>query len=128
MKYKIVRENKPTLKNYGRYKAVAVHHQTIDTAQVCQEIQDNCSLKKSDVVAVLTELSEVITRHLQRGDRVRLKDLGLLKLEIESDKVDAPEEFDVRKHIRNFRIHFLPESRKGHQELYENIQLKKVDG
>ena len=71
MKYKIVRENKPTLKNYGRYKAVAMHFQTIDAEQVAQEVQDNCSAKRSDVELVLGELLEVLARHLKQGDRVR---------------------------------------------------------
>ena len=35
----------------------------------------------------------MINRHLREGDKVRLKDFGLMKLEIESDKVDAPEDF-----------------------------------
>jgi hypothetical protein len=48
----------------------------------------------------------------------------MLKLEIESDKVDHPEDFNVRQHIRNFRIHLLPESDNGHQPLYEGIQLE----
>ena len=47
MKYKIVRENKPTLKNYGRYKAVAIHFQTISPEEVEQEIEDNCSAKRT---------------------------------------------------------------------------------
>ena len=91
MHYKIIKETKPNLKNYGRYKAVAVHYQTVDTARLCREIQDNCSLKKSDVEAVLAELSELLVRHLQDGHRVRLDGIGLLKLEIESDKVDRAE-------------------------------------
>ena len=124
MHYKIVKETKPTLKNYGRYKAVAVHYNTIDTKRLSQEIQDNCSLKKSDVVAVLTELSELLVRHLQDGDRVRLEGIGLLKMEIESDKVDKAEDFNVRQHIRNFRIHLLPESVDGSQALYEGIKLE----
>lgn len=124
MHYKIVKENKPNLKNYGRYKAVAVHYNTVDTERLCQEIQDNCSLKKSDVIAVLTELSELLVRHLQDGDRVRLEGIGLLKIEIESDKVDKTEDFNVRKHIRNFRIHLLPESIDGSQALYEGIKLE----
>ena len=90
MKYKIVRENKPTLKNYGRYKAVAMHFQTISPEEVEQEIEDNCSAKSSDVKLVLNELSQVLQRHLKQGDRVRLEGLGLLKLEIESEKVEAP--------------------------------------
>ena len=124
MHYKIVKETKPNLKNYGRFKAVAVHYNTIDTDRLSREIQDNCSLKKSDVKAVLTELSELLVRHLQDGDRVRLDGIGLLKVEIESDKVDKAENFNVRKHIRNFRIHLLPESIDGSQALYEGIKLE----
>jgi hypothetical protein len=78
----------------------------------------------SDVKAVLSELSELLVQHLQDGDRVRLDGIGMLKLEIESDKVDHPEDFNVRQHIRNFRIHLLQESDSGHQPLYEGIPLE----
>ena len=125
MKYKIVRENKPTLKNYGRYKAVAMHFQTITPEMVEKEIQDNCSAKASDVELVLTELSAILLRHLKAGDRVRLKHIGLLKLEIESEKVDAPDDFDSRKHIRGVRLHLLHESRKGRQEVYEDLKFER---
>ena len=63
-------------------------------------------------------------RTSQDGHRVRLDGIGLLKLEIESDKVDRAEEFDLQKNIRNYRIHLLPESREGYQALYEGIQLE----
>ena len=125
MKYKIVRENKPTLKNYGRYKAVAMHFQTIDAEQVAQEVQDNCSAKRSDVELVLGELLEVLARHLKQGDRVRLKYIGLMKLELDSEKVDSPKDFDPAKHIRGVRLHLLPESLRGRKELYEGISLEK---
>ena len=128
MKYKIVRENKPTLKNYGRYKAVAMHFQTIDAEQVAQEVQDNCSAKRSDVELVLGELLEVLARHLKQGDRVRLKYIGLMKLELDSEKVDSPKDFDPAKHIRGVRLHLLPESRRGRKELYEDISLEKIKG
>ena len=125
MKYKIVRENKPTLKNYGRYKAVAMHFQTIEAEQVAQEVQDNCSAKRSDVELVLGELLEVLARHLKQGDRVRLKYNGLMKMELDSEKVDSPKDFDPAKHIRGVRLHLLPESRRGRKELYEGISLEK---
>lgn len=128
MKYKIVRENKPTLKNYGRYKAVAMHFQTITAEQVAQEVQDNCSAKKSDVELVLGELLEVLARHLKQGDRVRLKYIGLMKMELDSEKVDSPKDFDPAKHIRGVRLHLLPESRRGRKELYEDISLEKFKG
>ena len=125
MKYKIVRENKPTLKNFGRYKAAAMHFQTITPEMVAQEIQDNCSAKASDVEMVLAELSAVLLRHLKAGDRVRLKHIGMLKLEIESEKVDAPEDFNGRKHIRGVRLHLLPESRRGRQAVYEDLKFER---
>ena len=128
MKYKIVRENKPTLKNYGRYKAVAMHFQTIEAEQVAQEVQDNCSAKRSDVELVLGELLEVLARHLKQGDRVRLKYIGLMKLELDSEKVDSPKDFDPAKHIRGVRLHLLPESRRGRKELYESVSLEKFNG
>lgn len=126
MKYRIVKENRPTLKNYGRYKAVAVHYQTVSPEQLRREIQANCSAKASDVTLVLTELAETIRRHLQDGDRVRIEELGLLKLEIEADRVDHPEDFDMGQHFRSFRLHVLPESLHGHPQLYEGITLERV--
>jgi predicted histone-like DNA-binding protein len=125
MKYKIVRENKPTLKNYGRYKAVAMHFQTISPEEVEQEIEDNCSAKSSDVKLVLNELSQVLQRHLKQGDRVRLEGLGLLKLEIESEKVEAPQDFRPQRDIRGVRLHFLPERSKGAKALYKDIRFEK---
>ncbi len=128
MKYKIVRENKPTLKNYGRYKAVAMHFHTIEAEQVAQEVQNKCSAQRSDVELVLGELLEVLARHLKQGDRVRRKYSGLMKLELDSEKVDSPKDFDPAKHIRGVRLHLLPESRRGRKELYEGISLEKFKG
>ena len=48
-----------------------------------------------------------------------------MKLEIESDKVDAPEDFKPSKYIKGVRLHFLPESTKGSPELYKDIKFEK---
>ena len=37
MKYRIKKETKPTLLTYGKYKAVAVHNQTIESRQIYEE-------------------------------------------------------------------------------------------
>ena len=34
MRYKIKKETKPTLSTFGKYKAVAVHNQTIESRQI----------------------------------------------------------------------------------------------
>ena len=36
MRYRIKKETKPTLPTYGKYKAVAVHYQTIDSRQIAK--------------------------------------------------------------------------------------------
>jgi len=72
MIYRLKKETKPTLPTFGKYKAVAVHYQTI-----------------------------------------------------ESEKVDNPKTFRVKKHIRGVRIHFLPESYEGTQALYDGITFEK---
>ena len=70
-------------------------------------------------------LSEVINRNLRQGDRVHLRDWGLMKLEIESDKVDNLKDFRAKKHIRGVRLHFIPESSDGSPALYDGITFEK---
>ena len=125
MKYKLKKETKPTLATFGKYKATAVHRQTVETNQILKEVCENNPISEGVVTAVVWKLAQVINRHLREGDKVRLQDFGLMKLEIESDKVDRPEDFRPRKHIRGVRLHFLPESEKGKPELYKDIKFEK---
>ena len=57
MEYKIIKETHPTLKNYGKYKAVAMHYKTVTPEEIADEIERNCSAKKSDVDLVMAEFS-----------------------------------------------------------------------
>ena len=71
MKYKIVKETKPSLSTFGKYKAVAVHERTLDTKKIIEEVKErNGFLSEGTVEAVLIGLSEVINRHLRNGDKV----------------------------------------------------------
>lgn len=125
MKYKIKQETKPTLKNFGKYKAVAVHEKTIESEQIIKETALHTGFSTGNIKGVLISIAEVVNSHLRDGDRVRLPDWGMMKLEIESDKVDDPKEFRAKKHIRGVRLHFLPQSNDGSQELYENMSFEK---
>lgn len=125
MKYKITKENKPTLTTFGKYKAIAVHHNTVDTHQILEEVSRRDGIDIGALTTVMMGLSHVINDHLRRGDKVRLDTWGLMKLEIESDKVDSPEEFKARKHIRGVRLHFLPESKNGSPDLYKDIKFER---
>lgn len=125
MKYRIKKETKPTLPTYGKYKAVAVHNQTIESRQLYEEAARHMTIEGGVLESLMISVAETLRRHLKNGDRVRLKDFGLLKLEIESDKVDNLKDFHAKKHIRGVRLHFLPESNKGTQELYKGITFER---
>lgn len=126
MRYKIKKETKPTLPTFGKYKAVAVHNQVIESRQLCDEAASRGMAISGGVLeGLLMAVGETMMRHLQMGDKVRLKNFGLFKLEIESEKVDDPKTFRAKKHIRGVRLHFIPESYEGSQPLYEGITYEK---
>ena len=125
MKYRVKKETKPTLKTFGKYKAVAVHNQTIESRQLFEEAARYMSISGGVLEGMMMTVAETVRRHLQMGDKVRIKDFGLMKLEIESDKVDDPKTFRAKKHIRGVRLHFIPESYEGSQPLYEGITYEK---
>ena len=128
MKYIIVKETKPTLKTFGKYKAKAVHNGEVGSRHIRDEVSERLGISEGAVEAVMMCLSNVISHHLRRGDKVRLDTWGLMKLEIESDKVDDPTTFRANKHIRGVRLHFLPESEKGKPELYQGMTFEKERG
>ena len=128
MKYIIVKETNPTLKTFGKYKAKAVHNGEVGSRHIRDEVSERLGISEGAVEAVMMCLSNVISHHLRRGDKVRLDTWGLMKLEIESDKVDAPATFRANKHIRGVRLHFLPESEKGKPELYQDMTFEKERG
>ena len=125
MKYRIKKETKPTLPTFGKYKAVAVHYQTIESKQIIKETAKRMGTHEANVHGILVSLAEVVNAHLREGDRVRLPDWGMMKLEIESEKVENLKDFRAKKHIRGVRLHFLPESENGSPELYKDITFEK---
>jgi predicted histone-like DNA-binding protein len=125
MRYRIKKETKPALSTFGKYKAVAVHDRTIESKQVIKETAQRMHVSEGTIHGVLISLAEVVNSHLRDGDRVRLPEWGMMKLEIESDKVDNLKDFRAKKHIRGVRLHFLPESYEGIQALYDGITYEK---
>ena len=125
MKYRIKKETKPKLSTYGKYKAVAVHERTISSDKIFEEAAEGRPWSAGDIEGIMLRVSQIVNKHLRNGDRVRLNDWGMMKLEIESDKVGSPNDFKTKKHIRGVRLHFLPESNDGTQPLYNDIEFEK---
>ena len=126
MRYRIKKETKPTLSTYGKYKAVAVHNQTIESHQLYEEAASRgMSISGGVLEGLMMTVADTVMHHLKMGDKVRLKNFGLFKLEIESEKVDNLKDFRAKKHIRGVRLHFIPESESGSPELYKGITYER---
>lgn len=92
---------------YGRaIRAIRVG--TADTADLAEIIQRNCSMKRSDVQAVLTELVEVMTDKLQESYAVKINGLGTFKVGISTRGANTPAEFSVAKNVIGTHINFVP--------------------
>ena len=98
-----------THKFYGR----AVHTTTIGTEQLADRIQRSCTLKVSDIVACLKELSEVIKDELGNSNRVRIDGLGTFYVNIKSVGAESEEEFVASENVTGAHIRFRPEGCKG---------------
>lgn len=53
---------------------------TITLKHLAADIADSQELSKKRAEAVLTDMVELITRHLKKGDRVRIVGLGILQV------------------------------------------------
>uniref|UniRef100_A0AB33JB12 HU domain-containing protein n=2 Tax=unclassified Prevotella TaxID=2638335 RepID=A0AB33JB12_9BACT len=95
----------------GKWYARAVHNGVIGTDELAEIMQRNCTLKKSDIKAVLTELVEVLQDELQNSKRVRLDGLGSFKLGISSSAAETAKDYSPVKHVRGVHVLFMPESK-----------------
>ena len=59
----------------GMWYARACHNGTVDIYKLADIMQANCTVKRSDILAVLAELVEVMTDQLQNSMRVKLNTL-----------------------------------------------------
>ena len=89
----------------GRAKVVNV----VEIEQLAKEIQDSCSVKKSDVKAVLDELVEQMTHHLQNSERVKIAGFGSFKVGLKTKAADSPKTFKVSTNVKGIHVIFQPE-------------------
>lgn len=109
LNYKIYQSNANN-STKGKFYARASHKETVGIKELAAVMQDNCTVKHSDIVAVLSELSEVMKQELQRGNRVRIDGLGIFKVNIRSKGAKTAQEFSAAENILGTRINFRTES------------------
>ena len=82
--YRLYQNNNEYFVNKGKWYARATMTETVDMKKLAERIQRNCTAKRSDVWAVLTELVEVMQDELQASHRVKLDGFGAFKIGIQS--------------------------------------------
>ena len=105
----------------------AVHPRTVTTEDLLKEIPKNCSLKRSDLLAALNELSEFLLHHLHEGEIVDIDSIGRFKLEVKGQGVLSPKDFDERTDISGYVCHFTPYSRQGRKPMFEDIEMMREE-
>lgn len=122
-KYKAVRKDKFN----GKWYARVAHNGTVTTKQLAAIMQRNCTVKESDIVAVLTELVEVMNDQLQNSMIVKLDGFGSFKMGMTSAPAETAEDWTLAKNLRNVHINFMPEmKRSAGSTHYERTFLKGV--
>ena len=108
VKYKIYQSNRKDAFN-GKWYARAVHDGTVTTDDLADIMQDNCTVKRSDILAVISELVETMTSQLQNSMKVKIAHFGTFKLGISSSPADSAKDFSASSNIKNVHVLFLPE-------------------
>lgn len=95
---------------YGKYFAQAVYDEKfISTEGLADYIQQQASVKRSDIIAVLQELGEAMKHYFELGQKINLKGIGIFKVGFSSIGVDKAEDCGANT-ITSRRILFQPET------------------
>ena len=111
------RESEP--KFYGNVKSSG----DINIREMAERIQQSCTVTKADVHAVLVALEDVICESLQKGEIVRLMDIGTFRVGISTKGALTEDKFDDSL-IKKARILFRPGSVL--QDAISNLNFTKV--
>ena len=76
--------------------------------ELARLIERNCSVKRSDVLAVLAELSDVIAQKLADSHRVRLAGIGSLMVGLNGQPCSDPTQYDA-SYVTGLHLCFKPE-------------------
>ena len=108
--YRKYKNNNSQSEGYGKWYGRPVIVETVEIDAIAQRMQDSCTVKKSDVKAVLEELGPTIKLLLQDSKRVRIPSLGCFKLSMSTLGEADKEKFSAASNIKKVKVLFQPET------------------
>ena len=107
--YRLHQDKSKNTVRSGKWYARAVPTAVINTRQLAEIMQRNCTVKKSDILAVLDELVETMRDQMQDSKRVKLDGFGSFKIGISSNGAETAKDFTTSGNIRSMHVVFTPE-------------------
>jgi predicted histone-like DNA-binding protein len=104
-----------------KFYAVAQSTGEADFRQMAKEIAEITTVSVPDAVAVLESLVMIIPRHIEKGEIIRLGELGSLRLTVNSEGSDTAEEVNASK-IKKANYRFSPGN-----ELQQTLKILKYN-
>ena len=110
--YRLYQNNNKQSSGYNKWYARAVMTETMTTRQLAEIMQENCTVKRSDIEAVLREIVPTMTRAMQDSKRVKIEGLGTFKIGLKTKGAASAKAFNVKENVTGMHVNFLPETYK----------------
>lgn len=107
--YKLYQDNRMNSSKKGQWYARAVTTDTVTTDDLADIMQNNCTVKRADILAVISELVETMKTELQNSRRVKLDRFGTFKIGLSSKASPTVKDFNTATHVRSLHVLFQPE-------------------
>jgi predicted histone-like DNA-binding protein len=108
IKYRLVQKVnplKPT--DPKKFYANVVSGGEVPLRQLAKEAAEISTVSVGDITAAVETILQMMTRHVERGDIVRLGELGSLSVSISSEGVPTAEEFTAAN-VKSASLNFRP--------------------
>lgn len=110
VKYKLYQDNRRTSSNQGKWYAKATVSNVATLQTMAEKIQRSTTVTRSDILAVLSGLSDVMREELLAGSRVIMDGIGSFKVGMKTRPADTLEEWTPSRHLKGYHIVFRPET------------------
>ena len=108
--YRLYQNNNEKVGQYKMWYGRAVMVNKVTTNDLAKIIEANCTVKRADILAVLSELAVVMTKELQDSKRVALDGFGSFRIVLKTMPSASAREFSAASNVKSVRILFSPEA------------------
>ncbi len=107
----------------AKFYAQAQSSGRADLDDMCDRIEEKCTLHSADVLCVMRALEKEVTEALERGEIVELGRIGTLQIGLESAGCDTREKFKAH-YIESAHVVYRPS--KVFEKMLIGVEYRKV--